>query len=620
MFSIYFDDKPINAQIGKEVISVTIPYSCDCAYLEIIYNIEVSDEYVLFPACAYNGNKFDVLKKKYPPMFEVAEGKVDMPVTITDVVHLNKDGSGKIEVTTGDVSVPMVGVYSNKRGTLLFTVQEINGTNLGLSYENGKISITYPHLRKEKMYRWGKADCLIPSVDKGISFEKGQVIEIPYKLINFNCESISEFYKMFFENRKCMQLDDQRPYVIPFERQLQIQIDKYNNMNYRDNPGFYGSGVGGYEGTVWQPGWCGDGMISYVLMKYGGELEWERGIKTLEFLFDNQAKSGFFFSVIFGDGRIGGDGFDIEGTENWHLVRKSEDILYFLYKHFLLMQDRNYEIPAKFIDGARKIADAFVRLWEKYEQFGQFVDLETGEIAVGGSTSGAIVPAGLVSSYKFFNDEKYLDVAKRAAQMFYNRDVSKGYTTGGPGEILQCPDSESAFAMLESFVELYAMTKEEKWLKYAQEMSWICSSWVVCYNYKFPENSEFKRLDMKTIGTVFANVQNKHSAPGICTLSGNSLYKLYEFTGNEQYLELIKDIALAISQYMSTEEKPIYSWDEIPQKLPQGFINERVNMSDWEDYDKIGGVFYGSCWCEASNLLTIAETIPCLYGSVYTNG
>ena len=41
-------------------------------------------------------------------------------------------------------------------------------------------------------------------------------------------------------------------------------------------------------------------------------------------------------------------------------------------------------------------------------------------------------------------------------------------------------------------------------------------------------------------------------------------------------------------------------------------MNERVNMSDWEGASNIGGVFYGSCWCETSAMLTIAE-IPGVY-------
>ena len=74
---------------------------------------------------------------------------------------------------------------------------------------------------------------------------------------------------------------------------------------------------------------------------------------------------------------------------------------------------------------------------------------------------------------------------------------------------------------------------------------------------------------------------------------------------------------------MSTDKRPIYSWD-VPkdasllnddsirvegEKLPQGFICERVNMSDWESFRCIGGVFNGSCWCEVSNLLFLADKL-----------
>ena len=70
------------------------------------------DNYLLIPACCYAGNQFEVKKYSYPPMFLAKEASVDMPATITDVPRLNKDGTGKIEVTTGDASVPCIGVFS----------------------------------------------------------------------------------------------------------------------------------------------------------------------------------------------------------------------------------------------------------------------------------------------------------------------------------------------------------------------------------------------------------------------------------------------------------------------------------------------------------------------------
>lgn len=99
------------------------------------------------------------------------------------------------------------------------------------------------------------------------------------------------------------------------------------------------------------------------------------------------------------------------------------------------------------------------------------------------------------------------------------------------------------------------------------------------------------------------------------------LYQLYQWTGEERYLELFHDITETVSQYLSTKERPIYSWTvpkdatllkEIkrvePERQLPGFMCERVNMSDWETEECIGGVFPGSCcWCESSNLLILAD-------------
>ena len=563
-------------------------------------NIQGCDgsEYVLFPACAYNGNKFEVLKKDYPPMFSTEEARLDMPVTITDVPRLEKDGGGKIEVTTGDVAAPCVGVFSEsiKKAVLVHTVQEIDGINLGLAYEKGKISITYPAYREYFYY-----DTHMHKNDEYADIEA----EIPYKVLEFECDSIEQFYRVYFENRKVMGLDDSRPQILPFDEQFRIQKKKFNDMNWRDKLGFYGVGTENSRYQIWQPGWVGGAMSSYALMKLGGELEYRRSVSTLNHLFNVQGKSGLFYGICDEDGNVTGDGFDNPGTENWTLTRKSADCLYFLFKHFAVMES----IPEHFVEGTKKLADRFVTIWKEYGQIGQFADVETGELIVGGSCSAAIVSAGLVKASGFFNNEAYLCAAKEIADYFYENFAKKGYTTGGPGEMLQCPDSESAFALLESLVVLYEETNEQKWLDYAEFTAHQCSSWVVSYNYKFPEGSEFARLDMKSVGSVFANVQNKHSAPGICTLSGDSLYKLHKWTNNEMYKELYDDITLTISQYMSTDERPVYSWDapEKRGKLPQGFICERVNMSDWEGFGRIGGVFNGSCWCETSNLLVMAD-------------
>ena len=617
------DGTRLSSEVKNDMIRIQVEEETAETYLEVEFAPEArfdGSEYVLFPACCYNGNRFDVLKKDYPPLFSPSEASADMPVTITDVPRLEKNGDGIIEVTTGDVSVPCIGVYlpGKKKGILLYTVQELEGINLGLCYRRGKLLLRWPFFREKAAYRWPH---MIPSSDKGRLFHQGARVEIPYQYLEFSCESMERFYRVFFENRKCMGLPCDRPAILPFAKQFAIQQDKFNYLNYYEPGGFYGPGARTDGGAPWQPGWCGGGMSSYALLKLGGKKEEDRAISTLRHIFRTQRPCGLLPDTADHTGYEIPRGWGEPGTQAWELVRESGDVLYFTFKHFEVFRQRGIASPDEVEAGARKLADAFVGLWTRYGQFGQFVDLDTGDIAAGGSTAGAIACAGLCKAYTYFRKGRYLEVAEAAANLYYDRDAARGYTTGGPGEILQCPDSESCAGLLESLVVLYETTGNQHWLEKAKHLAHMCASWTVSYNYRFPATSEFGRLDMKTVGSVFANAQNKHSAPGICTLSGDSLYRLYEYTDDPLYKELFEDIALTVSQYMSTDERPIYSWD-VPkdaslllddsitaprEKLLPGYICERVNLSDWESKRCVGGVFNGSCWCECTNLLILAE-------------
>ncbi len=89
-------------------------------------------------------------------------------------------------------------------------------------------------------------------------------------------------------------------------------------------------------------------------------------------------------------------------------------------------------------------------------------------------------------------------------------------------------------------------------------------------------------MDKETTGVVWANTQNKHGAPGICTHSGMALLRLYRATRNVKYLKRLQDITKAIPQYLSTKENPIFG-------LNLGWISERVSTTDW--LEGIGELF-----------------------------
>jgi hypothetical protein len=193
-----------------------------------------------------------------------------------------------------------------------------------------------------------------------------------------------------------------------------------------------------------------------------------------------------------------------------------------------------------------------------------------------------------------------LKIAEEIGEYFYLNFTSKGISCGGPGDALQNPDSESGEALLESYIALYESTKQKKWLIRAEEAAKQFATWVVSYDYVFPDTSAFRKMNISSRGSVYANTQNKHAAPGICTASGNGLLKLYQYTEDIRYLLLLKEITNSISQFVS---HPALQFG----KAPFGWVTERINLTDWEGEGSIGYVLPISTWAETSVMLTYAE-------------
>lgn len=574
------------------------------------------ENYLLLPAAAYNGNRYHVNYKSYPPvLYGPEETGANLPVSITDVPHLAiGEGTSRIQLKAGDLSTPAVCVFypAEKKGfILLFRCETTLGYN-GLTFtESGdrkkaEIAVTAPAMRT-KIYTMCTTSS--PSPDKGRDFLQGDTVELEYETYIFDCESVTDLYSRFFSLRHSLETETSLKNTLPYSAVLHLFEEKLNRHNWRSG-GYYSVGVGDSIYADFQSGWVGGGMNLYPLYRYGSPEARERVKTALWHLFGKvQAESGFFYGG-FHNGRVFGDIFLNVDDTDLLLMRKNADMLYFLVKLADLIKGDDpalYECCEK---GIKRACDAFVRFWNRWGQWGQFVNLKSESVYVGSTASAAAAAAALALASVHFNRRQYMETAKAAAVYYYKHFTRIGLTNGGPGEITQCPDSESAFALLEAFTVLYEYTGEERWLTMARDAAHQAASWCVSYDFHFPKGSEFQRLDMKTTGSVYANVQNKHSAPGICTLSGDSLLKLYRFTGDKTYLRLCVEIAHNAAQYFSREDRPIRAVSG--EVMPAGFMCERVNMCDWEGPEMVGSVFFGSCWCELSAALAAAE-LPGVY-------
>ena len=553
-----------------------------------------NDAYIFLPACAYDGNRMEKYYGEYPFSYMPEDLFQRSVKKISDLPALAPDGSGKIEVTAADLSVPCFGVFyrKKKKGLLVFTEQTCKEKNIGFSVESGKIALQFPAMRTH-VYRMGNS--AHPSSDRGFAVSKGETVCSSVRILSFACDSIPTFFEVFFKNRDCL-LSDARP-PLAYTTELLAAVETH--MNRDCFSGEYYAEMNKH----FKCGWVGGALTALAMYGCGTPLSRERAKKTLDFMTSHTSPEGFFYGY-YSDGRVMYDGGKAAHMENAMLVRKNADGLLALLKIL-----EKYEEKEAWIAAAKKCADGFLRIFLRYGDFGQFVNVENGDIMIGGTASGASAISALALASRYFKAEKYLEAAKTAGEKYYQDFVRNGMTCGGPGDALSAPDSESAYAIVEAMVLLYEVAKDAKWLEYAKNCLYYLSTWVMPYAFRFPEACEFERLRINTVGSVFANVQNKHSAPGLCTASGDAIYKLYRYTKDPRILALLLDIVAFMPQCVSTEQRPIYSWDNPKKQLSDGWICERVNTSDWEGEGCVGGVFAYSCWPATALLLTYAELI-----------
>ena len=598
---------------------------------------EVADwtrgHFVVLPGAVYDGNRFNCRSAGYPPS-AAATGDVGphAPTTINDIPRLPVAcPHGLIQQLSADLATPAIGFHDphTQTGVWLLTGQNTRLGQTGIDVEEdfgtGRATLRFsaPGIRENTRYHCFRTDA--PSLDEASPWQENESAVLQVRALIFPCEDRPKLLECFLEIRTALAAPEQKRNLIPLSAARELIEEKHNRDNWHEDAGLYCSDTLGNPSVVWsqpaddgsatdftekrdavwQSGWIGGGMVEWPLLIQGNGVSRDRALRSLSFLCTQAVSSSGYFRGLWRNGRWGDDSFGHSKGGKWHLTRKSADVLLFLAKQ---IRHAGSEAPPVWESAVRGCVGAFLRGWREDHQIGQFVDEDTGGLLVGGSDAAAILPAALCCASSALDEAKWIESAGQIGEYFWERFQRQGFTTGGPGEILSAPDSESAFGLLESMVALYETTGDMRWLRRSESVAALCATWCVSYDYIFPRASTFGALNISTRGTVIANAQNKHSSPGICTLSGDSLFRLFRATGKIVYLDLIREIATSLPQFVSREDRPITA--RYGGAIPSGWICERVNMSDW--LEPVGEIFHGSCWCEVSLLLTALE-LPTLY-------
>lgn len=572
------------------------------------------ENYVLVPASVYNGNRYRSIGNGYNPDYPK-----DMyynpltPLTISNNPRLaiEPNKASLIELQTGNAATPAMCFFSKteKKGFIVLTEQLTRLGNNGLTIaENAmkdscSFSISAPAVRKRAP---GFGDFHL-SGDLAPDWKQGDEVSMRLKVYVFNAESIPDLLKKFMKVRKEVSGPNNPRNILPMSKLLEVATNICKGNFITVNAGSYYMPENNKD---FQLGWVSGMMNTYPMLALNDKRERERVYAELDFVTSKlQGKSGYFYGGIKANGELRPEKMSPDFKPVQAMVRKNADALVWLIKHILLLKAQGYgaDIKPEWENAAKKLAMAFVNTWNKDGEFGQFIAPETGKIAVYNSTGGAIVPAGLAMAADYFKQKEWMKVAAASARYYYKRDVEKQGLTGGHcGDISQDADSESTFGFLESLMALYYYTGQKEWLDKAEVQAALGASWTISYDPVFPEKSEIGRLKSNMAGAIWASIQNKHAAPGICTASGDYIFKLFRATGNEQYASLIRDIQHAHAEAVNMP-------GHITTNNLIGSSMERIQLSDAEGKGSIGNfINTRNSWTETNGMLMAIE-IPGIY-------
>lgn len=592
----------------------------DSVSLELV--LRVADwstaHYVFAPGAVYAGNRFPVRPQPYSPRLAEADVAEHAPF-ITDVPRLSHEpGPSRLDLLAGDLAFPAIGYQDAERGTgvLLIAASHQSGREVGFtiveSDDRGEaeLRVSVPGVRARR-YEFPRISTDGISPDRGVVLAPGESLALEVRVYVFAAATVAEFLDRAYALRSTAG-----PRTQPAELPLSAAADLIVRKN--DAPDHWNETLGIYPidfnpASPWyfQTGWCGGFILPWAILDREDEPSRSRARRNLQVVLEQgMAPSGLFWGKRLSNGMWTADYQHDPRTHlhRWTLTRRQGDALYFGLRQLTWLDARGETVPSAWDAALRRCAETLLATFQRHGQLGHYLDQYTGELVIGGSCSAGIVPAAWILAEKRWGGGAFQRAASALAEQLHRDHVARGFTTGGPGDAMQAPDSESAAAVLESFVELAEFTGQVRWVARARTAAALLASWVMPYDYPFPAGSEFHRLGMGSVGSVFANAQNKHSAPGICTHSGLGLLRLFRLTGDERHLQLLTEIARALPQYVSRDDRPIIARGGRPQ--PAGWINERVNTSDWDA--NVGGVFSASCWCEVSLLLTWHE-VPGVY-------
>jgi hypothetical protein len=569
--------------------------------------VSPKDAWSFIPGLLYYGNRADVIKDMpYCPYLTLEEmrklGCDRKEVRVTDnIPRIDKGTDYQIEALATTATAPEVGVLNLKMNEgFLFGADPFSplGTT-GLRYladpRDGRHEIVYgfPGVRARRYRMCSRWDT---PPDRGAQIASGTTVRGTFSISSLATTGVPGLLQAFREVRARYRKGQEVPNVLPFSHAYKLIEEKRNTYCWREDHGYYRMGIENNEFNHVQMSLWGMSTV-YVMLGSGDELTRQRALRMLNFMLaGGQAPSGLFYGMFNGDHWMPAPGWmnlpnPPAGTRvtlgqptpgyrdpaNYMaaLSRYTTDTNRWGLKILpqLNGQDGAGELRARLEKSLEKAMDALQTVWRRDHDIGYLLDPASTEILWHGATVGTQAIGNLALGSQRLNRPDFLATAKQMADYYYCHRVLVGETYGGWCDIMNSLDSTSCGDLIDSFVILYEVTREDVYLDFARQAADLMATWVLAFNVPYPRGTMFARLKIHPLGAITASVQNLVGTPGMAVDSGSCLLRLYEYTGDVFYLELLRDILRTCPQMIVRKAG---TWG----KLVVGSATECLNASD----------------------------------------
>ena len=476
-------------------------------------------------------------------------------------------------------------LVTHKEGEVILSGKTSIGYT-GFENKNGESALVFGYPYKEAPKTYIRKLTLAPSVETYQFLKKGETIILTWEVGECFAEDFSDCVKQTWEY--CYDIYKPEPIKTFYsDEKMKDVLSNFFVESFVDyTPVKYYSGVELRTATCERQGIAEVGFVGRTLLNAFNALEYGEShnridlVKNANLVFDSYLQNGFSDNGLFNEViHYNKKNFK---ENNLSIRRQSEGVYAILY--YLNYEKKKCRKHIEWEKRIKKILDTFIILQNNDGSFPRKFrsDLSVVDMS-GGSTSSATLP--LVMGYKYFEDKRYLEAAKRSVSYLEKKIISKSDYFSSTLDA-NCEDKEASLYASTAAYYLALVTKGKERIHFAnlsRKSAYFALSWYYTWNVPFAKGQILGDLGLKTIGWGNVSVENNHIDAFIF-----DFIDVLNWLSIEYKEPRFSDFALVINSSMR-QLLPIDG--NLCGIAKKGFYPEVVQHTNW-DYGKNGKGFY----------------------------